>query len=88
MSYYEKLDFIKYNHDRLLADVKTHVFSLGQPVIQGEEYETHAYKGFGGWSLQSQTGDWRDGWEFFQNEQGTISGALFFTFETFNLKLF
>lgn len=78
MSFYETLDFIRYDHDQLVADVRQHVFTLGQQVIQGEEYETHAYKGFGGWSLQSQTGDWRDGWEFFQNEEGTTIEEVFF----------
>jgi hypothetical protein len=78
MSFYEKLDFITYDHDRLVTDVQKHVFGLGQQVIQGEEFETDAYKGFGGWSLQSQTGDWRDGWEFFQNEEGTTIEEVFF----------
>ena len=68
--FYEKLDFITYDHNQLLADVKKHVFPLGQQIIQGEEYETPAYHGFGGWSLTSRTGDWKDGWDFFQNDEG------------------
>ena len=77
MSFYEKLDFIKYDHDKLLADVKEHVFPLGQQIIQGEEYETPAYHGFGGWSLTSRTGDWKDGWDFFQNDEGEAMETYF-----------
>jgi hypothetical protein len=75
--FYEKLDFIKYDHDKLIADVKKHVFPLGQQVIQGEEYETPAYHGFGGWSLLSSTGDWQDGWDFFQNDEGMAMETFF-----------
>ena len=84
MSFYEKLDFIKFDHDKLLADVKQYVFPLGQQVIQGEEFETPEYNGFGGWSLQSQTGNWRDGFEFFQNEEGTTLEEVFFPKNTNN----
>ena len=66
MWWYEKLDFIKVDLEKLREDVKKHVFTLGNQVIQGEEYETPQYHGFGGWSLQSRTGDWQDGFEFFQ----------------------
>ena len=76
--FYEELDFIKFDHAALLADVKKYVFPLGQQVIQGEEYETPQYNGFGGWSLQSRTGDWKDGFEFFQNEEGTTLEDVFF----------
>jgi hypothetical protein len=75
--FYEKLDFIKFDHDKLLADVKKYVFPLGQQVIQGEEYETPAYHGFGGWSLLSSNGDWRDGWDFFQNDEGMAMETFF-----------
>jgi fatty-acid desaturase len=75
--FYEKLDFIKYDHDKLVADVKKYVFPLGQKVIQGEEYETPAYHGFGGWSLTSRTGDWQDGWDFFQNDEGEAMETYF-----------
>ncbi len=78
MSFYEKLDFIKFDHAKLVEDVKQYVFPLGQQVIQGEEFETPEYNGFGGWSLQSQTGDWKDGFEFFQNEEGTTLEEVFF----------
>ena len=75
--FYEKLDFIKFDYNQLLADVKKYVFPLGQQVIQGEEYETPAYHGFGGWSLLSRTGDWRDGWDFFQNDEGEAMEVYF-----------
>jgi hypothetical protein len=75
--FYEELNLIKFDHDKLVADVKQHVFSLGAQIIQGEEYETEAYKGFGGWSITSRTGDWRDGWEFFQNDDGEAMEVYF-----------
>ena len=75
--FYEELDFIKFDHDKLVADVKQHVFSLGAQVIQGEEYETVAYHGFGGWSITSRTGDFRDGWDFFQNDHGEAMEVYF-----------
>jgi len=75
--FYEELNFIKFDHDKLVADVKQHVFSLGAQIIQGEDYETEAYKGFGGWSITSRTGDWRDGWEFFQNDEGEAMEVYF-----------
>ena len=56
--FYEELDFIKFDYDQLVTDVKKYVFPLGQQIIQGEEYETPAYHGFGGWSITSRTGDW------------------------------
>jgi hypothetical protein len=75
--FYEKLDCIKFDHNALLTDVKKYVFPLGQQVIQGEEYETPAYHGFGGWSLLSRTGDWKDGWDFFQNDEGEAMEVYF-----------
>ena len=75
--FYEELDFIKFDHAKLVEDVKQHVFPLGAQVIQGEEYETKAYNGFGGWSITSHTGDWRDGWEFFQNDEGEAMEVFF-----------
>jgi hypothetical protein len=75
--FYEEFDFIKFNHAQLVEDVKQHVFPLGEQVIQGEEYETKAYQGFGGWSITSRTGDWRDGWEFFQNDEGEAMEVYF-----------
>ena len=75
--FYEEFDFIKFDHAKLVEDVKHHVFPLGQQVIQGEEYETTAYHGFGGWSITSRTGDWRDGWDFFQNDEGEAMEVYF-----------
>jgi len=75
--FYEELDCIKFDHAKLVEDVKHHVFPLGQQVIQGEEYETVAYHGFGGWSITSRTGDWRDGWDFFQNDEGEAMEVYF-----------
>jgi len=37
-----------------------HIFKLGSPIFQGEEY---GYNNFGGWSLTTRTGHWQDGWE-------------------------
>ena len=56
--FFEKLDF-RVDIERLRDAVTNNVFSLGDPIIQGEEY---GYQNFGGWSILSQTGDWRDGW--------------------------
>jgi hypothetical protein len=75
--FYEKLDYIKYDHDKLVENVKKYVFTLGQQVIQGEEYETPAYYGFGGWSLLSRRGTWKDGWDFFQNDDGEAMETFF-----------
>jgi hypothetical protein len=75
--FYEELDFIKFDHTKLVEDVKQHVFPLGAQIIQGEEYETPAYNGFGGWSITSRTGNWRDGWEFFQNDEGEAMEVYF-----------
>jgi len=57
--FFEKLKF-KVNIDRLRQDVEKYVFPLGDPIFQGDEY---GYDNFGGWSLLTRTGDWRDGWE-------------------------
>jgi Aspartyl/Asparaginyl beta-hydroxylase len=60
--FYEKLP-INIDIDNLQRDLVEHVISLGPPVIQGEEFITPEYFGFGGWSILSRTGDWHDGWE-------------------------
>ena len=74
----ERLDhLIKFDHAQLVEDVKKYVFPLGEQIIQGEEYETPAYHGFGGWSVLSRTGDWRDGWDFFQNDEGEAMEVYF-----------
>jgi hypothetical protein len=75
--FYEELTCIKFDHAKLVGDVKQHVFPLGAQVIQGEEYETPAYHGFGGWSITSRTGDWQDGWDFFQNDEGEAMEVYF-----------
>ncbi len=77
MSFYEEIDLVKFDHEQLVKDVQEHVFTLGQQIIQGEEYETPAYRGFGGWSITSRTGDWRDGWDFFQNDEGQAMEVYF-----------
>lgn len=68
--WYEKLG-IQFDVEELKRDVREHVFTLGDQVIQGKEYETPQYHGFGGWTLLSRTADWRDGWEAIQAENGT-----------------
>ena len=67
--FYEKLD-IKIDIEKLQKAIIENVFTLGDQVIQGKEYETSQYKGFGGWSIQSRFGDWKDGWETIQTEKG------------------
>jgi hypothetical protein len=74
----ERLEhLIKFDHNQLVKDVKEYVFPLGQQIIQGEEYETPAYHGFGGWSILSRTGKWQDGWDFFQNDEGEAMEVYF-----------
>ena len=75
--FYEELPMIQFDLAKLQHDVKHHVFPLGKQIIQGEEYETPAYHGFGGWSVTSRTGDWRDGWDFFQNDHGEAMEIYF-----------
>jgi hypothetical protein len=74
--WYEKLNF-QVDIERLRQEVRASVFTLGNQVIQGEEFETPQYHGFGGWSIQSRGADWRDGWESIQTEQGvTLENLL------------
>lgn len=75
--FFEKLNMIDIDLEKLRSDVVNHVFTLGKGVIQGEEYETPAYHGFGGWSVTSQSGDWRDGFDFFQNDSGKAMEVFF-----------
>lgn len=77
MSFYEELDFLDFDVAALQADLNAHVMPLGNQVIQGEEYETPKYHGFGGWSITSRTGDWMDGWDFFQNDAGKAMETYF-----------
>lgn len=74
--WYEKLNF-RVDIERLRQEVRASVFTLGNQVIQGKEFETPQYHGFGGWSIQSRGADWRDGWESIQTEQGvTLENLL------------
>jgi len=57
--FYEKLN-IDVNLNSLRQSVEQYVFPLGDPIFQGDEY---GYDNFGGWSLLSRNGDWREGWE-------------------------
>lgn len=67
--FFEKLNY-SVDIEKLKKEVRESVFVLGDQVIQGEEFETPQYHGFGGWSLLSKMADWRDGWETIQLEQG------------------
>lgn len=82
--WYEKLDY-KVDIDRLRKEVEDKVFSLGPQVIQGEEYETPQYRGFGGWSLLTRTGDWHDGWEVYHSDDKETND-LFFPNGQYNYK--
>ena len=57
--FFEKLN-ITVDIELLRKDVEQYVFTLGDPIFQGDEY---GYDNFGGWSLLTRTGDWQDGWE-------------------------
>lgn len=67
--FFEKLNYTV-DIEKLKQEVGESVFTLGDQVIQGEEYETPKYNGFGGWSLLSNTATWKDGWEAIQLENG------------------
>lgn len=53
--FYEKLN-ITFDIEKLRQAITEYVLPLGNA-----EYN---YQFFGGWSLQSRTGDWRDGWQY------------------------
>lgn len=53
--FYEKLN-ITFDIEKLREAITKYVLPLGNA-----EYN---YQFFGGWSLQSRTGDWRDGWQY------------------------
>jgi hypothetical protein len=63
------LDFLEFDHAALVKDLKERILPLGGQVVQGEDYETTKYFGFGGWSVTSRTGDWRDGFDVFHDDQ-------------------
>ena len=67
--FFEKLDYTV-DIEKLRKEVRESVFTLGDQVIQGEEYETPQYHGFGGWSLLSKNATYTDGWEAIQLETG------------------
>lgn len=67
--FFEKLDYTV-DIEKLKKEVRESVFILGDQVVQGKEYETPKYHGFGGWSLLSRDATWTDGWEAIQLEQG------------------
>jgi hypothetical protein len=73
--FYEQLN-LNIDIEKLRKEVIGSVFPLGDQVIQGKEYETPQYHGFGGWSITTRTGDWKDAWESFQTEQGEVLESL------------
>ena len=52
----EKLP-IQFDIKKLRADFEKHVLNVGDAIIQGEEYGSK----FGGWSVLSANGDWKNG---------------------------
>lgn len=74
--WYEKLDY-KVDIDRLRKEIIDNVFTLGKEKMQGEKYENEEYKGFGGYSLQTLTGDWQDGWEVFHTGDKETTEVMF-----------
>lgn len=74
--WYEKLGF-EVNINQLKKDIEKYVFTAGDQVVQGEEFESDQYNGFGGWSLTSRTGDWRDGWEVFHSDDPELQKIIF-----------
>jgi hypothetical protein len=60
--FYEKIN-IQFNFNELKKDVLSVVELLGEPEIQAKEFVNSQYGGFGGWSILTRTGHWRDGWE-------------------------
>ena len=67
--FFEKLNYTV-DIEKLRKEVRESVFTLGDQVVQGEEYETPQYHGFGGWSLLSRDATWTGGWETIQLEKG------------------
>jgi hypothetical protein len=82
--FYEKLDF-KVDIERLRKEIEERVFTLGNQVVQGEDYETLHYHGFGGYSLLTRTGDWRDGWEVYHSDDEETN-KIFFPNGQYNYK--
>jgi Aspartyl/Asparaginyl beta-hydroxylase len=82
--FYEKLGF-EVNIKQLRKDIETHVFTAGPQYIQGKEFESKQYNGFGGWSLLSRTGEYTDGWEVFHADDPELK-EIIFPNGTFNYK--
>lgn len=55
----QKLNF-RVDVNKLRQSLENDIFKLGSPVIQSRE---HGFDGFGGWSVMSRTGHWRDGYQ-------------------------
>lgn len=53
----EKLPF-KFDIEKLQEELFNLIVPLGDPIIPGGDYG----RKFGGWSVQSASGDWKDGW--------------------------
>lgn len=73
--FFEKLDY-KVDIEALKKEVRESVFTLGDQVVQGEDYETPQYNGFGGWSILSADGTYQDGWETIQLVDGDTMESL------------
>jgi hypothetical protein len=72
----EKLP-VKFNIEKLKKSLYEEILPLGNPIIQSEE---HGFKGFGGYSVLSRTGDWRDGFQngdtFCRKKNGSFNYQL------------
>lgn len=76
---YEELSCIKFDVDKLRQDLIEKVIPLGDQTIQGEEFEQPhlGYGGFGGYSITSRSGDWRDGFDFFHSNDDDAAMEVF-----------
>jgi len=74
--FYERLGF-DVNIEQLRKDVEKYAFTAGEQFIQGKDYESKNYNGFGGWSILSRTGEWQDGWEVFHADDDDLKKILF-----------
>lgn len=68
---FEKLPF-SYNIQKLQGFLIDTVFSIGDPICPIEP-------GFGGWSITSRTGSWKDGW---RKENEVVDDPLTYTTPT------
>jgi hypothetical protein len=74
MSFYKRLD-TKFDIPKLIGDLQQYIFPLGEPFFQGAEYGHR--EAFGGWTLQSHTGHWLDGWELGHVVQGEAKEVFY-----------